>query len=247
MKKLLRILFLCVPFVLFHFPRIVYYSIRKKKLSKMKIYLYAQNFLKKLLRKLGMDLEVRGRENLPCTDSYLLVGNHQSLMDPLIVLSTTYGPLSFVAKKELQHVIGVSNFISMVNGLFMNRSSLRKEMEIMKAVKKSLKEDQMAWCIFPEGTRSKNERKEVGKFLPGSLKMAMSEEKIIVPFVVEGGYEVLSLKGKWKAKTILKILPPISCHDYQNIKTTELAPLIEKKISEVQKELYKEIHGEIHS
>lgn len=244
MKKLLRIIFICVPFVLINYPRILYYSIRKKHISKVKIYQYAQWFLRKLLHKLGMDLEIRNKENVPCTSSFLMVGNHQSLMDPLVLIASLEGPLSFVAKKELKKIIGVNSFINMVNGLFMDRHSLKNSVSVMKEVKASLHEDNMIWCIFPEGTRTKEENKEVGKFLGGSLKMAMSEEKMIVPFVLDGGYDVLPLKGKWKIKTILKILKPIPYEEYKNYSTNELAQMIEDKIRSEHHLLYQEIHQE---
>lgn len=242
MKKLLRIIFICVPFVLINYPRVLYYSLRKKHISQMKIYNYAQWFIRKLLHKLGVILEVDGMENLPCGDNFLLVGNHQSLMDPLILIASLDGPLSFVVKKELKKIIGVNSFINMINGLFMDRSSLKKSMLVMKQVKTSLKDDAINWCIFPEGTRSKEDEKKVGSFHPGSLKMAMSENKTIVPFVLDGGYDVLPLKGKWKTRTFLKILKPIEYVDYKNESTKDLSLKIEDKIRDEQHILYLKNH-----
>ena len=61
----------------------------------------------------------------------------------------------------------------------------------MKKIKVSLKEDNLKWIIFPEGTRSKNINHEVNEFKAGSFKMAMSQGVDIYPVATWGSFRVL--------------------------------------------------------
>src|SRR5262245_65834184 len=50
---------------------------------------------------LGWSLRVRGRQNIPRTGPVLVIANHQSFLDPLLVGLASPRHLSFLAKKSL--------------------------------------------------------------------------------------------------------------------------------------------------
>lgn len=240
MRKILNLIFVIMPLFIWYYPQILIYSIRRDKISKVKLYNFAQKFASASIKGLGMELEVKGTEYIENTDSCLLVGNHQSFSDTLMVIkSVKYEPLHFVAKKELEHFIGVGRFIRMMGGHFMDRGNKRDEIKIMRKVKKDLRTDNTVVCIFPEGTRSKNENYEMNHFHPGTFNVAVKEHKNIVPFVVEGGYNVLNFKRKVKSECYIHFLPPLRYEDYKDLTTIEIANILEQKISEKQKELHK--------
>ena len=244
MIKLLKMIFLAVPYILINLPRIFYYRINRKRISKVKIYKYTHKFLATLNKTLGIKLIVKGIENIPVTDSYLIVANHQNFLDPLLLIGAIdEGPISFVIKKEMKKTPFVSTFIEMIGGIYMDRGNLRKEIETMRYVRNSLHYDNIAWCIFPEGTRTKNKNKELNSFLPGTFKMAMTEKKIILPITIEGGYNVFNLLKPTISKCYISIMTPISYDDYKDYNTTTLAPLIENKIREEQVALHELVNS----
>ena len=55
----------------------------------------------RILTRLLFDLKVDGAENLPDHGGALLVSNHQSLLDPVLLGVGLNRPLSYIAKSEL--------------------------------------------------------------------------------------------------------------------------------------------------
>ena len=49
-----------------------------------------------------MELTVTGEENIPKDRNFVLIGNHQSMVDILVILHTIKRPIGFVAKAELK-------------------------------------------------------------------------------------------------------------------------------------------------
>jgi len=128
----------------------------------------------------GTKLEVRGLENVPDDQPILYVGNHRSFFDIVISMIYVKRVTGYVAKKETKKVPFLAQWMVNLNCLFLDRSDIKQGLNIiLKAI--DLVKEGYSICIFPEGTRNKEE----GTFLPfheGSFQYLKTDEfKLILP------------------------------------------------------------------
>ncbi|MBQ6546875.1 MAG: 1-acyl-sn-glycerol-3-phosphate acyltransferase [Bacilli bacterium] len=123
-----------------------------------------------------------GLSNIPKDGSYVLAGNHISILDPLLVMSSTKRSIHFLAKDELWK--GFKKIIFANLGLIpVNRRE--KDNFALKEAEKYLFEGKVIG-IFPEGTT--NKKNELLSFKVGAVKMAYDTNTKIVPFAIKGRY-----------------------------------------------------------
>lgn len=145
-----------------------------------------------ILGKLNIHVVVENQEKLPLDGNYMLVCNHRSIIDPLIVemalkQSNIYGV--WVAKKELYNSFFFGKFTRNAGTIFLDRSS--KQMAgFFKDVKEALDKNQSIF-IFPEGTRNKS-HDAIGEFKNGSQLIAIKNRVNIIPvYINSNAHEVL--------------------------------------------------------
>ena len=97
------------------------------------------------------DLKVYGLEHMPRRGGLLIVSNHQSYLDPVVLASKTPRPLSFLAKSELFEVPGFGWLIRNLNAF-----PVRQGEGDVGAVRETIRrlQEGHALNMFPEGSRS---------------------------------------------------------------------------------------------
>ena len=184
----------------------------------MKYFCYhlARPFIK-IFMKVFYRIEVEN-ENVLKNESYLLAGNHTSVLDPLLIISSTKKHINFFAKKEIFKPIIKYLFIN-AGVISVDRKSKNKE-SISKGIKK-LNNNELV-CIFPEGTTSKD-----GNLLPfkyGAVSMAKKTNSLICPFIIKGNYKL------FKKNIKLIYLKPYNLTDDLDKENNKLKNLIEKEL-----------------
>lgn len=119
--------------------------------------------------------EVRGVENLPAGGGLVLVANHVSYWDPVVVGCAFNRKVHFMAKSEL-FTIPLLGPVIRVLGAFPVRRDKSDRNAIRTAVK--LLEEGNVVGVFPEGTRS-----QTGELLKPHLGAAMLAFKAGVPML----------------------------------------------------------------
>ncbi len=162
-----------------------------------------------ILGKLNIDVVVENQEKLPLDGNYMLVCNHRSVIDPLIVeialkASNIYGV--WVAKKELYNSFFFGKFTRNAGTILLDRSS--KQMAgFFKDVKEALEKNQSIF-IFPEGTRNKSHH-AISEFKSGSQLIAIKNRVNIIPvYINSNAHEVLKEainNNKLQRKITIKI------------------------------------------
>jgi 1-acyl-sn-glycerol-3-phosphate acyltransferase len=96
---------------------------------------------------------ITGAERIPKTGGVLIVANHASNADPVILMATMQRPLAFMTKEELFRRGPVRRFLQLWGGAFPVR---RGEMDI-GAIREALNLLQSGHpvVLFPEGTRAR--------------------------------------------------------------------------------------------
>ena len=131
-------------------------------------------------------VEIVGSSNIPNDGGVVLAGNHKSIFDCALVMSSTKRVVRFIAKKELLDSKLGFLFKSMgiipVDRNKKNKSAVNEAIEVLK--------NNGVIGIFPEGTFNKTEYITL-PFKMGAIKMASESNSKIVPFAIVGEYRFL--------------------------------------------------------
>ena len=138
-----------------------------------------------ILMKIFFRVKYINKKNIPKKGPYILVGNHKSNFDCVLVISSTKETVHFLAKKEL--IDGKLGFFFKTMGIIpVDRKKRNKE--AMESARKVLEEKGVVG-IFPEGTFNNTEY-IVRPFKMGSVKLAYDMKVSIVPFAIVGDYKL---------------------------------------------------------
>lgn len=160
----------------------------------------------------GMRREVIGVENIDPKQAYVVVLNHQSMVD---ILSIYNLPLIFkwVSKKEVYRIPLVGRLLLMHGDIVINRASAKEAMQLVHTRGMEWLKKGASVSIFPEGTRSKDG--EIHNFKAGAFILAKDAGVPILPIVLDGT-STLVRKGwmiNWKNVITIKVLPPIPAEE----------------------------------
>ena len=115
-------------------------------------------------------IDVRGIDNIPEKESFVLLPKHQRWEDiPLIAISIER-PLYFIAKQELFDNFLSKSFIAMLGGLPLDRNRPNRSRCTFAKVFKKLEQKEVL-VVFPEGTYYKN---HMGPGHTGFIRMVYS-------------------------------------------------------------------------
>ena len=136
-------------------------------------------------------VRIKDRDRIDRKKTYILVSNHQSLLD-IVVLYRLFIHFKWVAKKDLFHIpfVGwnmlMNKYIAIERG---NPSSVKKMIQISH----DHLERGSSLMIFPEGTRSIDA--QIKKFKDGAFKLAIDSGLPIIPIVLDGTGQALPKNG----------------------------------------------------
>jgi len=156
------------------------------------LYLETRWGIRMLLRLGGIRVVEFGRDNVVGSKIGIFMANHQSNLDPPVLIACLPGQISVLAKKELFR-IPLLGMLFRIGGLIpvdrSNREAARASVDLAVTALRSGR----PFLVFPEGTRSAD-----GRLLPfkkGTFVLAQRAEAPIYPVTIRGTREILP-KGK---------------------------------------------------
>ena len=140
------------------------------------------------LRLAGIRVRVEGLAHLPRDRQVVVVANHTSYMDPLVLIAALPGPYRFVAKRELEVSWASRTFFRRLGILFVERFEAEKAAEDARRVLDAAG-DGTSLAVFPEGTF----RRFPGllPFRTGAFATAAEAGLPVVPITIHGARSVL--------------------------------------------------------
>ena len=204
-----------------------------------KVLLFYNYFLFDLF---NMKIEYSGLEKLKRGEKYMVISNHRSNLDSLLIDTylKEFG-LVFVAKKSLFKIPFVRRIIHGCNYIYLDRGDIKQE---CRAIKKGINilndsNDPCSVGVFPEGTRTINKDYTLGEFKPGCFNLAKKTKCKIVLSCTR--YTDLVNKGLLfkRHKVFYDIIGIIDYEEYKDMNTIELSKLCHDKIEEYLKERIK--------
>ena len=183
-------------------------------------WLVAPRYIRGMGRAFGIRRELEGWDALPEAlreglRPAVFIGNHTSLFDPPLMISTLPCHPVFVAKRELARVPFLGWVIWLAGFIFIDRGQRGAAIESLGEAATRIREGQSI-VAFPEGTRSQD-----GHLLPfkkGAFALAFKAGVPIVPFAIHGGAAILP-KGTWRVQSgsyCIRVGAPLESSDFAN-------------------------------
>jgi len=147
-----------------------------------------------------------GRDNIPQKDSFIMVSNHGSLLDPPLLGHALGRNISFMAKAELFR-IPFLGFIIKACGAYPVKRGIADKNTIKIACKKL--SDDNCIGIFIDGTRQKNGR--VNKPKQGAALLAFNNQKLLLPVAIVNSHRLIRFKFfiPLFSKIVIKVGKPL--------------------------------------
>ena len=237
------LLALIILFFIVLFFLTIWEPLKKERTKQSKYYrkvlLFYNYFLFDLF---NMKIEYSGLEKLKRGEKYMVISNHRSNLDSLLIDTylKEFG-LVFVAKKSLFKIPFVRRIIHGCNYIYLDRGDIKQE---CRAIKKGINilndsSDPCSVGVFPEGTRTINKDYTLGEFKPGCFNLAKKTKCKIVLSCTR--YTDLVNKGLLfkRHKVFYDIIGIIDYEEYKDMNTIELSKLCHDKIEEYLKERIK--------
>jgi 1-acyl-sn-glycerol-3-phosphate acyltransferase len=156
---------------------------------------------------------ITGRENIRPGVAYVMVANHQSLLD-ILVLFRLFTHFKWVSKIENFRVPCIGWNMTLNRYIKLRRGDNKSIVEMMDACEKTLGAGNPI-MMFPEGTRSMDGN--LRPFKRGAFALAKKMNVPILPIVVEGTGDALPKAGfvlQGRHPITIRVLPEIGVEDF---------------------------------
>mgnify|MGYP003521973541 FL=1 len=173
---------------------------------------------------LGIKLETQGNLDESC-DMILL--NHQSLLDIIVMEYIHSRDLAWVAKKEITDLFFFGHIIKAPRMISVDRENKAGIIHLLKEAKDRLDKGRPI-AMFPEGTRSNG--KSMLSFRPGAKMLANRFNLRVQPIVLFNTRNIVDSKKLLATPGIVKV---IYLEPVQADKNTDWFEKVEKKMNEV--------------
>lgn len=186
---------------------------------------------KQLLADADVHLEIRGEEHLASHEAFVVMSNHQSHYDVVVLFQVLRRRLRMVAKKELFRVPIFASAMRAAGFIEIDRSDHEKAIAALDAAEEALKRGTSIW-IAPEGTRS--ETGELGPFKKGGFHLALDTGARILPVTLVGTRDVLlphSLRVKKGQRVVVHVSAPVDPASYGKERRDELMQVVQTAIA----------------
>jgi 1-acyl-sn-glycerol-3-phosphate acyltransferase len=139
-------------------------------------------------------VRVTGREHLRGVGAGLLVANHASYIDPILLMATIPQPFHFIAKRQLADYPLIGTVIRKARHPTIDRTDLLQRLEGAENVVASLKQGDLL-VVFPEGTFARPAG--LLPFRLGAFRAAVETGSPIVPVAIRGARHMLPDGSRW--------------------------------------------------
>jgi 1-acyl-sn-glycerol-3-phosphate acyltransferase len=164
-------------------------------------------------------LRLEGRERIRSDETYVMVANHLSLLD-ILVLFRLFTHYKWVSKIENFRVPFIGWNMRLNRYIELKRGDRASVVQMMQACETTLAEGSSI-LMFPEGTRSPTGK--LRTFKPGAFELALRAQRPILPIVIRGTADALPKRGfvlRGRHPIHVRVLEPIPWEKFCD-RTTE--------------------------
>lgn len=164
----------------------------------------------------GITYEVHGRENIPESGPYMLMANHQSAFETVLLVVLLPQP-AFVLKRSLLWIPVIGWGLALTRPIVIDRSSpVRSLKRLLQQARKRFARGDVV-VIFPEGTRLPVGRRRA--YQAGGARIATQNQVPVLPMAHNAGHFWPRGYIKEPGKVMVRIGTPIAT---ENLKPAQL-------------------------
>ena len=169
---------------------------------------------------------VSGQEFIPATGGALVLSNHQSHLDPVLVGMACHRRLNYLARQTLFDIAPLRWLIRSLDAIPIDRAGTG--LGGLKETLKRLKHEEMV-LIFPEGTRTRDG--ELARFKPGFVALARRANVPLLPVGLDGAYQAWPRSRKLPRRGVVRIVfgPPLLPAEMAQLNDDELVRELEQR------------------
>lgn len=180
---------------------------------------------------LVFDLKVYHRQHVPARGGVLLVSNHQSYLDPVLIGVYLQRPMSYMAKSEL---FENKYFGWLIRSL--HAFPIKQRAGDVGAIKETIKRLKEGFLlnIFSEGARTFSG--ELGPIEPGTALVIRRAGVPVIPCIIQGSYDAWPRTTKFPRPHPVAVMygPPLKV---EGLKAAEITQLIDRTLRQMIQEL----------
>jgi 1-acyl-sn-glycerol-3-phosphate acyltransferase len=139
---------------------------------------------------MGFYYKVTKEETIDRATSYMIVANHTSMADIMLMLAIVKNPFVFVGKQELAK-IPLFGFFYKRSCILVDRSCSKSRLEVFKQAQHRINLG-LSVCIFPEGGVPDDETVLLDSFKDGAFRLAIEHQIPILPITFADNKKRLS-------------------------------------------------------
>ena len=199
-----------ITFIIIFLPSMASYLFRDEKKGQAYFIKLSKIWMQVWLFLIGCPLKLHGKEYFKYGFNYIVVFNHNALLD--VPLSAPFVP-------GANKTIAKSSFAKFpVFGLFYKRGAVLVNRKDEKSRVKSFEEMKevlrlgLHMCIYPEGTRNRS-NEPLKPFYDGAFKLAVESGKEIIPCIITGTKKAMPIHKPfylWPTRLGMDFLEPVS-------------------------------------
>ena len=170
-------------------------------------------------------VRVQGRDTVRLRDRYVIVSNHQSVLDVLVAFRLFF-PFKWVSKAEVFKIPFIGWNMYLNRYIKLKRGDKRGIAKMFVDCEKTLAEGNSLF-VFPEGTRS--ETGSLKPFKSGAFILAKKMAVPILPVVISGTRDALpkhSLNFHGSHQVRISVLEPVDYERFADLSAKDTAEMI---------------------
>ena len=178
---------------------------------------------------LRVKIKFNGMEKFP-DEPFILVSNHISNFDPVVVLAKIKGrKIAFISKPSNFKIPVAGPYTHNAGFLAIDRENAIRAMRTLKRAGELVVSEQMIMGIYPEGTRSKTG--ELLEFKEGAFLLAKRAKAPIVVITTKGTNKIAKRMVLRSTKVEIDVIEVIDKETVQNAKLSDLSAHVRASIA----------------
>ena len=179
-----------------------------------------------MVKVLRVRIHTKGLEKAPKNGRFLLVCNHTSDADPVVLMRCfPESQLAFISKRENSTMFVVGKVMPKLMCQLVNRENDREALKTILKCIQLIKDDEVSVAVFPEGYI--HDDRKLHHFRHGVFKIATKTNVPIVVCTLKNSLQILENLPKLKPSDVhMHLLDVIMPEQYEGMNTVEIGEMI---------------------
>ncbi len=223
--------------LIFFIPFLLFCYFRPEPSKTYRFVAYIRIWMAVFLNLIGCPLTIRGKSNFQKGENYIVLCNHNSLIDVPVSSPSIPGGNKTIAKTEMAR-IPLFGLLYETGSVLVDRKSDASRKESFSKMKAVLAMG-LHMCIYPEGTRNKT-NEPLKSFHSGAFRLAIDSGKSIIPALIFNSRKVLPADKSFYLlphRLAIHFLPPV------RVEQADTPDSLRQRVAAIMSEYYLKQQG----